>query len=206
MPKRKVSKKQRPPAIDHERIDRRLKRAQSELCEVKIKRWIPGSDAPRGFVVATSETWVLLAYVSDRIWFDGWKAIRREDIQAVVRFPRKGSFVVKALKARGQWPPSAPGAVAIESTATLLEGAKSCGPMVAVSRDFERPDINYVGAVHAIHGGELSMLEVTTGGIWFKRPTLFDLDDITEINFGGGYEEALALVAGPMPTKFRLRS
>jgi len=36
--------------------------------------------------------------------------------------------------------------------------------------------------------------------VWDKEPTKHLLSEITRVDFGGGYEEALHLVGGPAPS------
>lgn len=40
------------------------------------------------------------------------------------------------------------------------------------------------------------MLEINPDASWDEAPTQYKLKEITEIEFGGGYEEALFLVGG----------
>ena len=130
-----------------------------------------------------------------RVALDGWVGVRLEDIQSVTRFPVEDCFEIKALQAREQWPPRPPDGMALEGTEDLLRTAKHQGPMVSVFREFERPNVCWIGSVRKIEGDTVSLLEVNVAGGWARKPRLFDLDDITRIEFGGGYEEALGLVA-----------
>ena len=143
----------------------------------------------------------MLARLSDRVVLDGWTALRRADIQSVTRYPVEDNFEIKALEARGQWPPEPPDQLRLGTTEDVLRMAAASGPMVSVFREFERPRVCWIGALRRIKRDTLMLLEVNVAGGWARKPRLFDLDDVTRVDFGGGYEEALHLVAGPAPAR-----
>jgi hypothetical protein len=194
----KSDKPKRPP-INKDRIGQRLDRAAETKCLVGVRRWIPKAEHVEGFVVGQSPDWVLFARLSARIEIDGWIAIRRADIQSVALYPTEDCFEIKALKARGQWPPAEPAQAGLDSVAQLLADASATTPLVGIFREFERPNACWIGAVHKTTAVTTSLLEVNVAGGWARKPRHFDLDDITRLDFGGGYEEALHLVAGAPP-------
>jgi hypothetical protein len=73
--------------------------------------------------------------------------------------------------------------------------------MVSVFDEFDRPAVCWIGAVKSVDESKLRLLEVNTRGGWARRPRTFDPADVTRIDFGGGYEEALHLVAGSPPAE-----
>jgi len=99
------------------------------------------------------------------------------------------------------WPPTTPDSVRIGSIREVLQMAGADSRLVAISCDFYRPDVSWIGAVEKIGKNTLTMLEVTTNARWYRESTRFDLADITEIGFGGGYEDALQAVAGDKPSR-----
>jgi len=189
---------QKPPISEPENRQR-LERAQVDQALVKLSRWIPDADRIEGFVVGLSQHWVLLQLLSGRITFDGWVALRMEDVQAVTIYPTEDCFEIAAVKARGLWPPTSPTTATPRDIGEVLAQAKQHASVVAVHREFERPDAAWCGAVRDVSSDTLSFLEVNVAGGWARKPRRFDLDDITRVDFGGGYEEALQLVAGPPP-------
>jgi hypothetical protein len=166
---------------------------------VHIRRWIAGADRVEGFVVGIGKTWVAVQRLSDRIEFDGWILLRLKDIQAVSIDPDADCFEIKALNARGLWPPSAPG-IQLDDAPTMLMAAAAASTMVSVFDEFDRPQVCWIGAVVAVDRSKLQLLEVNTRGGWARKPRTFDPGDITRVDFGGGYEDALCLVAGSPPT------
>lgn len=194
----KHSKRAKPP-LSPAKVLARIARAEREQGLVSFRRWIPEADRVGGFIVGRSDSWVLLASLSDRIALDGWVGVRLEDIQSVTRYPVEDCFQIKVLQARELWPPLPPNDMDLEGTEGLLRTAESQGSMVSVSLEFARPDACWIGSVRKIEGDTLTLLEVNVTGSWARKPRLFDLDDITRVDFGGGYEEALHLVAGAPP-------
>ena len=191
---------QKPP-LSKAKIRTRLERAQAQGALVGIRRWIPDADPVEGFVVGQSRGWVLLHRLSDRIALDGWINVRVQDIQAVTIYPTEDCFEIAAVKARGLWPPAPPASTAPENIGEVLAQARTHSTVITVYREFERPDVAWCGAVRDVSPDTLSLLEVNVAGGWGRRPRRFDLEDITRVDFGGGYEEALQLVAGSPPRR-----
>ena len=194
-----MSGKRKKPPIDQQALVKRLARAQQNQLLVTVRRWIPKADRLEGFVVGIGEKWVALQRLSDRIAFDGWQLIRVQDIQAVSMDPDPDCFEVKALKARSLWPPSAP-ELTLDDVFSAVDSASAATALVSVFDEFDRPDVCWIGDVTSLDDSKLHLLEVNTRGGWARRPRTFDPADVTRIDFGGGYEEALRLVAGPAPS------
>jgi len=193
-----MGKRQEPP-IDRAEVRKRLDRATADGNLVRVRRWIPGADVIEGFVLTRTKTWVLLAKLSAQIDLDGWAAIRTKDIQAVTIYPAEDCFEIKVLQARAQWPTTIPAGLDLSTAADILSSASDTYPMVTVHREFERPDVCWIGAVRRLEAETLSLLEVNVGGGWARKPRRFDVEDISRVEFGGGYEDALLLVSGPAP-------
>jgi hypothetical protein len=195
-----MSGKRKKPPIDKKAVSARLSRAQQEQLLVTIRRWIPDADRLEGFVVGIGRKWVVLQRLSDQIAFDGWQLIRLKDIQAVSINPNPDCFEVRALKARSVWPPSAP-ALALDDVVGAAGSAYAATGMVSVFDEFDRPDACWIGNVVSLDESKLHLLEVDTHAGWRRKPRRFDPADITRIDFGGGYEESLRLVAGYPPAE-----
>ncbi len=123
-----------------------------------------------------------------------------KDIQAVSIVPDPECFEVKALKARSLWPPSAP-ELSLDDVVKAVDSASAATAMVSVFDEFDRPAACWIGDVTSLDDSKLHLLEVNTRGGWARKPRTFDPADVTRIDFGGGYEEALSLVAGSPPAE-----
>ena len=192
--------KRKKPPIDKKAVGARLAHAQEHHLLVTVRRWIPGADRLEGFVVGIGRKWVAIQRLSGMITLDGWFLVRLKDVQAVSLEPDPDCFEVAALKARAMWPPTALD-VDLDDVVGLLRSASrsSAAAMVSVFDEFARPDACWIGAVTSVDDSTLRLLEVDTRGGWARKPRTFDPADVTRLDCGGGYEEALGLVAGPPP-------
>jgi hypothetical protein len=187
--------KPKKPPIEKKTVLARLAHAQEHQLLVHVRRWIPEADRVEGFVVGIGHQWVVLQRLSDRVAFDGWQLLRLKDIQAVSTDPESDCFEVKVLKARSLWPPTAPD-LDLDDVVNAFNTPEGF-VMVSVFDEFNRPDACWIGAVMSVDESKLELLEVNTRGDWARKPRTFDLADVTRLDFGGGYEQALSLVAGP---------
>jgi hypothetical protein len=77
---------------------------------------------------------------------------------------------------------------------------------VTVYRERVKPDTCIIGKVVDISESHLHFLEIGPDAVWEEKPSKTRLSDITRVQFGGGYEEALHLVGGnPKPLKKSIR-
>lgn len=195
-----MPKKPKPtkPATDTGLVLDRLARARDTHQPVGVRRWIAGADRVDGFVTGIGAAWVALAKLDDGLRADGWSVLRLGDIKSVSIDPDPDCFEVKALRARSLWPPT-PTDVALDEVVALLRSAARADSVTTVFVEDDRPGVCWIGAVLSVDEQTLRLLEIDPQGEWRRKPRAFDLQDITRIDFGGGYEEALRLVAGPPP-------
>lgn len=191
-------KKLKKPPVDTDRVVRRLERARDKNLLVRVRRWIPYSDRVEGFVVGVGAAWVLLAKLDDRVRIDGWTLVRLRDTQAVA-FSEPDCFEVRALKARDEWPPPPAVSVDLDDVVAMVESVRLADPLTTVFEEFARADACMIGVVRSVDDESLELLEIDNQGEWKRKPRWLDLDDVTRVEVGGGYEEALRLVAGPTP-------
>ncbi|GMA86021.1 hypothetical protein GCM10025868_12710 [Angustibacter aerolatus] len=81
----------------------------------------------------------------------------------------------------------------------VLRTASRSAPLVTVLVEWDEPDRCWIGAVERIGKRVLSLREVDPGGRWKRHRSKFDLEDVTRVDWGDAYNEALLLVAGPPP-------
>lgn len=177
-----------------EKVRERLRRAQEDVALVRVYRG-DDLDVIDGYVLALGREWLLLAALDAAIVLDGQTALRLSDVRRVGR-PRRGDMVQQALKLREQWPPAASQeAFDLDSGSGLLASLMS-EKVITVHPEHDDPDICFVGAPVTIDGDCLWLLEVTPRGVWLSRPTQHRVEDVTRVDLGGRYEEALVSVAG----------
>jgi hypothetical protein len=167
--------------------------AMRERTFVRLSRRFENS-AVRGYVLAVGPQFFLLALVSDRIWFDGFECFRISDIRHI-RPDQYATFAEAALKKRAERIPKKI-RVGVDSVEQLLLTATRAFPLVTIHREKVDPDVCWIGRVLGVDRGYVSLLEITPQATWEKMPTKYRISEITRVNFGGDYEDALHLVAG----------
>jgi len=151
----------------------------------------------RGYVLDVGPRFFLLSLVSDRIWFDGFECFRIADVKGVGPDPYS-RFVESALKRRGELRPKKP-RVSVKSIDDLLLSAGRAFPLVTIHREQIEPNVCWIGRVQDVDRGRVSLLEINPDATWDENPNEFKLSEITRVNFGGDYENALFLVGGGPP-------
>jgi len=108
--------------------------------------------------------------------------------------PKRGEFLQRALKLRGERAKE-PKGVFPEDMRSVIESASRKFPLVTLHREAVDPDCCYIGQVKSLGKKILKLREIDPDATWDPQLYDFSLDEITKINFGGRYEEALALAA-----------
>lgn len=160
---------------------------------VRISRTIRHSDRIDGFVVAIGQTWVLLASLDDRMHLDGHVALRVGDVSKVRRRGEREDFVRRALLAREEWPPLVVD-VDLDEDRELIRTAAERAPLITLHSEREDPDVCFIGRPVRFGKRSVHMETIDPNGRWEEGTAKWALADLTRIEFGGGYEEALALV------------
>jgi hypothetical protein len=194
-----VSKRARKPATARRGLRRRLRKAQRRRDLVTLPRRHDGQDPPvEGFVVGSSKAWVLLARVSDGLEPDGWTAVRVKDLRGLRVRPGAAGLTGRALKARGQWPPVAPRRVDLSEVAALVRSVDARTPLFTVHVERDRPDALWLGVADRLTRRALRLRTVGPRAKWAGHQD-FWLKDLTRIDFGTTYAEAVHLVGGDAP-------
>jgi hypothetical protein len=156
-----------------------------------------------GYVFDVGPRFFLLALVSDRLWFDGFECFRIGDISDLSN-DSYARFAEAALKKRGEGMPRKP-RISLKSLRDLIVSVGRVSPLVTIHREEVRPDACWIGRVLGISRGRVSLLEINPDATWENAPTAYRLSEITRVNFGGDYEDALRLVGGVPPAGMQKR-
>lgn len=108
------------------------------------------------------------------------------------------TFVGRALAARNQWPPRG-AEVDLDSVGGLLKSASQIAPLLALYTEEDDPTVSFIGRPVGYTARSIHLLGIGTQAKWRKKPDTWKFSNITRVEFGGRYEEALALVGGPPP-------
>jgi hypothetical protein len=151
----------------------------------------------RGYVLDIGVEFFSLALISDRLWYDGFECLRIADVDSVQDDPY-AHFAESALTLRSQTQPILDG-LQLSSVASILSSAGERFQLVAIHKEMHDPDVCNIGHVVSVEGNLVWLLEITPGAVWEVEPTPHRLREITRVDFGGDYENALALVGGEPP-------
>jgi hypothetical protein len=176
----------------------RLEIALKKKSLIRVSRTIRRSDKIEGFVVGIGQTWVLLADLDPRVHLNGYVALRVDDVLKVQRRGGPDTFVGRTLSARGEWPPVSVD-VDLDTVAALVRTAAEVAPLVTLHIEEEDPTVCFIGHPMRISRKAVHLLETNPQAEWRDHPTKWSLSDITRVDFGGGYEQALALIGGTPP-------
>lgn len=146
------------------------------------------------FVIGVGAEWVLVQPIQDRIDLDGYEALRLKDITKVEESPRSAFFGV--VLAHRKQKPKAVKKVALDSVDALLLSASRAFPLVAVHRERVDPGVCEVGRVREADAKTYVLHPVDLEGVFAHELESFASRDVTRVDFGNGYEEALAVAGG----------
>lgn len=148
-----------------------------------------------GYIAAAGTDFFALEIVSTSIRFDGFTCMRYADITDFENPAPYADFHIKALSARGlRRRESFP--IDLSSLSSLLRTAGAAFPLITIYIESSDPDVCYIGKVAAVSEDKLDIVLITPGAEWEEDVTRYSLSEITRVDFGCDYEEALFLVAG----------
>lgn len=180
-----------------------LKRNRKELAAawaadelVLLRRNIWKADVLEGFVVDLDRDWVVLHVVYD-VGLNGWSVVRLDTVRTVEREPANG-FLPRALAQFGEQP--APVLVDLSSGRDAIRSLATTFPLLTVFTEEHDPRTAAVGRPVRAGRNKVDVLEITADGTWDGRdPRRIRYDDITRIDVGGRYEQALHELGGLPP-------
>ena len=148
-----------------------------------------------GYVLDVGPQFFLVALVSDGIRPNGFQCYRLSDIREL-RVPDKyARFREAVLKKRGiRFPKKPP--VVVSSLPELLITANRAFPLVTIHREKVDADTCSIGRVVDLSKGRVTLLEIGPDASWDDELETYRLSEITRVDFGGDYENALQLIGG----------
>jgi hypothetical protein len=161
-----------------------------------VKFWSPFEPgSTQGYVLDIGPRFFLLALVDARIRFNGFQCMRLSDIRRL-RVPDPcAKFIVAALIKRGEILERKP-RINLKSLPKLLESANRLFPLATIHREKVDPDSCKIGRLLGIGMSHVCLLEIGPDAIWEREPAGVALREITRVDFGGDYEDALHIVGG----------
>lgn len=151
------------------------------------------TDPDEGYVVGAGADLILLQALDPNLYLNGYSVIRVADIDQFRELDDHDSFAHRALKLRNISPTPLP-AVSLESIETALRSAAELYPLLSIHCEQIDNEVCFIGQLESLTETDLTLKLIDPGANWDETKT-FDLLDITKIDFGGAYEDALWLVA-----------
>ncbi|MEP0074073.1 MAG: hypothetical protein ABJN96_03110 [Marinomonas sp.] len=149
-----------------------------------------------GFVVDANEEMVLLQLVDDSVRLNGYQILFLEDISDFAHPAPFNDFQKKVLALRGE--EVVDPEVDLDDLAVLLIDISEEFGLVTLHREEVEPDSCEIGRVIRADAVTYELEEIGSDARWFDDTFEYDLYDITRIEFGGAYEEALMLANDDM--------
>ncbi len=164
-----------------------LASAMADRVIVKLWRQSINEDKQAGYVVGLSKTWVLLQEIEgDTFVLDGYKAMRLAHVSSL---KADSSFAGEYFLRRGLFPQAQPD-LDLTDLHSLLDSVSENYAMFMIEREKEEPGIGFIGVAEGLTKRSLWMRKFSSKAKWIGTEK-FKLKDITSINFGGGYVNAL---------------
>jgi hypothetical protein len=144
-----------------------------------------------GFVVGLSDDLLLLQVIDgNTLFFSGYSVIRLRDITSW-RFDN--TFVDRSLRLLDRIP-VVPDAIQLADWPSLISSAKRRSPLIMIEMEKKVPGKLWVGRVARQTKRSVAMIDVDPDGHWAPRQTKSPYSDITRVQFGDAYSEALAML------------
>lgn len=155
------------------------------------------SYATTAYVASVGADLVMFLLIDDRIRFDGFQILRIRDLRGLREEPR-AEFVETVLRRRRLRRPATP-RIRLGRFGDALRSASRQFPLVAIHRERADPDVCHIGAVVEVQEHRVVLREVDTSAGWEDELDHYSLREITRLDFGGGYEDALDIASGKQP-------
>jgi hypothetical protein len=174
------------------KLKEKLERLTTSRELVQITRRLKGADRLEGFLVGHGERWVLLHLVTPHGFsLDGYVALRTIDIKTCKRWGADHEFFPSRCLDYFAEIPVVPQGIDLARTHRLIVSAAAQWPLLTLFVEDDDPGVCFVGQPVLVSSRSLRLLPISPAAQWQEEPIRYDLHDVTRIQFGGRYEEAL---------------
>ncbi len=146
-----------------------------------------------GFPLEVSEEFMLLQNISDEYLLNGYSIIRMADVGGYRVLEDRGEMIRYVLERRYPegYLASSPFASEELEDFSFLESIHNHAPLITVHKEGIDDMVCWIGAVSSISEKTFTLRKVDVSGDWMDERGRYRYDDVTRIDFGGAYEEAL---------------
>lgn len=146
-----------------------------------------------GYVSLVGDEFFAVCVVSSEIRFDGFQTVRFADLTKVAAPAPHHEFVRRALTLRKLRRPANP-KIDIGELGALLTSASAAFPLVTIHRETVDPHVCQIGKVIKVTEKTVTLREITPDAKWERKLRRYALGEVTRVDFGGAYEDALHAV------------
>ncbi len=147
----------------------------------------------RGFVLDYSDSLTLLNVLDYDFNLNGFSVVRNADIAKYKVYDKDDYFLNMALRLKSIKPARKP-KIDLMDWASVLQTAQKRFPLITIHREAISNEVCYIGKLISLTEKTFSLFDIDSSANW-DRPYRRKLADLTKVDFGGGYEDALWRVA-----------
>jgi hypothetical protein len=164
----------------------------------QVKRRLKNVGSTAGFVVAFSDSLILFHTLDmDTFQLNGYTVLRDEDVSHYRAFTKAEYWHFRAVR-RFHLRPMRPPGISVTSLPELLKSVAQHYPLITLHPEKKKPGVCYIGSLVSMTEHTFVIEDLNCNGEW-SGPRRMKFGDVTRIDFGGGYEEALAVTAPKRP-------
>ncbi|HEY3446808.1 MAG TPA: hypothetical protein VGK67_10615 [Myxococcales bacterium] len=158
-----------------------------------------------GRVLEVSAERVALAILDESVRPNGITIVSCADLTRLYSPMPYARFVERAMRLRDERFPRL-GKIDLTSWRSVVTAAAKKAALVTIHVERRDPSVCYIGRPSQMDDLRLTLTTVSPNAEWEpEEPLVVPWRDVTRVDFGGAYEKALELVAGPAPRAPRPR-
>lgn len=179
------------------KIVRRLTLAQQDQVPVTVRRKYLDDDETFGFVIAVSDKWVVLQDLVQKVRLDAVVLLRLDHVSKV-ESPWNQGYVTRVVAGLGE--PIQEFECAPDVTISdLLRIINERAEFIMIYLETRKDYCLALGKVRRIGNKRLDLHYIRADGTWVDFIDAWKLKDVTRVEFGGLYIQALERFGDPMP-------
>jgi hypothetical protein len=166
----------------------------------EVRSRIKGAGSTMGFVVDFSDDLILFhVLATDTFRLNGYAVNRTEDVKDYRGF-NNGKFWQNRAAVHFKLAPVRPAGILLDSVPQLLTAISKRYPLITIHPEKIKPDVCYIGSLLSMTEATFKIDDLNCNAEW-SSPRRLKFSDVTRVDFGGGYEQALAATAPKRPKK-----
>lgn len=151
-----------------------------------------------GFVVGFSSELILLHRLDwNTFTLDGYTLLKNRDVKQMRCFTRASYWQLRAIQKLRLRPRRLSG-IHLKNWAEAMDGVAKKFPVIHVEREIKYQNECWIGAPLEINSKQFEIDYLDPEAKW-TGPYGMKTSDVTRVDFGGGYERALAMTAPKRP-------